>query len=104
MFHSGTAYYEGGSAVGVARASAPLGPYAKAPGPIVTTRDKWVGPGHNSVVLGPGGDEYLVYHAWETGHVNGPGDSRKLLVDQIVWRDGWPAVPGAPSSASRPLP
>ena len=67
-------------------------------------RGEWVGPGHNSVVTGPGGDIYLVYHAWQAGHVNGPGDSRKLLVDRIVWRDGWPVVPGAPSTGSRPLP
>lgn len=104
LFYSGNAYYDGRYAVGVARASAPLGPYAKAAAPIVVTGGAWVGPGHNSVVQGPGGDDYLVYHAWQQGHVNGPGDSRKLLVDQIVWRDGWPAVPGAPSSASRPLP
>jgi len=104
LFYSCNAYYDGRYAVGVARASAPLGPYTKAAAPIVTTGGHWVGPGHNSVVDGPGGDAYLVYHAWEIGHVNGPGDSRKLLVDQIVWRDGWPAVPLAPSSSSRPRP
>ncbi len=104
LFYSGNAYYDGRYAVGVARASSPLGPYTKAAAPIVVTGGDWVGPGHNSVVRGPGGDDYLVYHAWARGHVNGPGDSRKLLVDQITWRDGWPAVPAAPSSASRPLP
>lgn len=104
LFYSGNAYYDGRYAVGVARATSPLGPYTKAAAPIVVTRGDWVGPGHNSVVTGPGGDMYLVYHAWQAGHVNGPGDSRKLLVDPIVWRDGWPAVPGAPSTTSRPLP
>lgn len=104
LFYSGNAYYDGRYAVGVARASSPLGPYTKAPAPIVVTTGTWVGPGHNSVVRGRGGDDYMVYHAWEAGHVNGPGDSRKLLVDQIVWRDGWPAVPAAPSSSSRPMP
>jgi beta-xylosidase len=104
LFYSGNAYYDGRYAVGVARASSPLGPYTKAPAPIVMTGGDWVGPGHNSVVEGPGGDAYLVYHAWRAGHVNGPGDQRIVLADQIVWRDGWPTVPGAPSSASRPLP
>ncbi|HEY5944244.1 MAG TPA: glycoside hydrolase family 43 protein [Kofleriaceae bacterium] len=104
LFYSGNAYYDGRYAVGVARASSPLGPYTKAAAPIVVTGGAWVGPGHNSVVDGPGGDSYLVYHAWQLGHVNGPGDSRKVLVDQLVWRDGWPALPGGPSSTSRPLP
>jgi arabinan endo-1,5-alpha-L-arabinosidase len=104
LFYSGNAYYDGRYAVGVARASSPLGPYTKAAAPIVVTNTAWIGPGHNSVVDGPGGDSYMVYHAWAEGHVNGPGDSRKLLVDQIVWRDGWPVVPGGPSTTSRPMP
>ncbi|MEJ7601873.1 MAG: family 43 glycosylhydrolase [Kofleriaceae bacterium] len=74
LFYSGNAYFDGRYAVGVARASSPLGPYTKTPDPIVTTRAPWVGPGHNSVVVGPGGDDYLVYHAWREGQVNGPGD------------------------------
>jgi arabinan endo-1,5-alpha-L-arabinosidase len=104
LFYSGNSYANATYAVGVAKASSPTGPFTKAAGPIVTTSGAWVGPGHNSVVTGPGGDAYLVYHAWKTGHVNGAGDARYPLVDQIVWRNGWPAVPGAPSTASRPLP
>lgn len=46
----------------------------------------------------------MVYHAWRAGMVNGPGDGRLAIVDQIVWRDGWPALPGAPSTMARPLP
>ena len=104
LWYSGNAYYDGRYAVGVARASSPLGPYMKAPEPIVVTRDAWVGPGHCSVVDGPGGDSYMVDHAWQRGMVNGPGDGRLVLVDQIVWRDGWPTLPGAPSTRTRPLP
>lgn len=104
LFYSGNAYYDGRYAVGVARASSPLGPYTKAAAPIVVTRDEWVGPGHCSVVDGAGGDSYMVYHAWRAGMVNGPGDGRLAIVDQIVWRDGWPVLPGAPSTATRPLP
>jgi beta-xylosidase len=104
LFYSGNAYYDGRYAVGVARASSPLGPFTKAAAPIVVTGGDWVGPGHCSVVDGPGGDSYMIYHAWRAGHVNGPGDQRLTLTDQVVWSGGWPAVPGAPSSASRPLP
>ena len=104
LFYSGNAYYDGRYAVGVARATTPLGPYTKTPAPIVTTRVPWVGPGHNSVVAGPGGDDYLVYHAWREGQVNGPGDGRMVLVDRLEWREDQPIVYGAPSERTRPRP
>jgi beta-xylosidase len=104
LFYSGNAYYDGRYAVGVARASSPLGPFTKAAGPIVVTGGDWVGPGHCSVVDTPAGDSYMVYHAWRTGHVNGAGDARLPLTDAVEWVDGWPSLPGAPSSATRPLP
>jgi beta-xylosidase len=104
LFYSGNTYGNSRYAVGVARASSPLGPYTKAAAPIVTTGGAWVGPGHCSVVDTPAGETYMIYHAWPIGHVNGPGDVRLPLVDRVVWRDGWPVVPGAPSSGTRPLP
>lgn len=104
LFYSGNAYYNGTYAVGVARASSPLGPYTKAGAPILKTTSAWVGPGHCSVIDTPAGNSYMVYHAWQAGHVNGPGDGRLLLVDAIVWSGGWPAVPEAPSLGSRPMP
>jgi len=104
LFYSGNAYYDDRYAIGIARASAPTGPYTKAAAPIVTTSGAWIGPGHNSVVPGPGGDLYSVYHAWKAGAVNGPGDKRYPLVDQIQWDNGWPVVYGAPSTQARPLP
>jgi arabinan endo-1,5-alpha-L-arabinosidase len=104
MFYSGNAFYNGTYAVGVARADAPLGPYTKKGDPIVRTNAQWVGPGHCSVIDGPHGEAQLVYHAWQAGHVNGPGDQRMMLVDPVHWDESWPTVPAAPSSRSRPLP
>ncbi|MFT3772914.1 MAG: glycoside hydrolase family 43 protein [Minicystis sp.] len=104
LFYSGNAYYNGTYAVGVARATSPLGPYQKTGAPILTTNATWVGPGHCSVVDTPAGDTYMVYHAWQAGHVNGPGDARLMLVDAVLWDNGWPAVPEAPSVGSRPMP
>ena len=102
LFYSGNSYANTTYAIGVARASSPLGPFTKQTAPIVVTGGDWAGPGHCSVVDGAQ-DDYVVYHAWEAAHVNAsPG--RLVLVDQIVWRNGWPTVPGAPSSATRPLP
>ena len=102
LFYSGNSYASTAYAIGVARASSPTGPFTKLANPIVTTGGAWAGPGHCSVVDGHA-DQYVVYHAWEAGHVNAaPG--RLPLVDQIVWVNGWPSVPLAPSNASRPLP
>ncbi|HXU70689.1 MAG TPA: glycoside hydrolase family 43 protein [Polyangia bacterium] len=104
LFYSGNSYANATYAVGVARAPSPLGPFTKAAGPIVVTGGAWVGPGHCSVVDTPAGDTYMVYHAWQSGHVNGPGDARLPLTDAVEWVGGWPTVPGAPSTATRPLP
>ena len=99
LFYSGNAYYDSRYAVGVARATSPLGPYTKLGAPIVATNSGWVGPGHNSVVTGPGGDTYMVYHAWNSART-----ARVMLVDAITWPNGWPSVPAAPSTSSRPMP
>ncbi|RKG81605.1 glycosyl hydrolase [Corallococcus exercitus] len=99
LFYSGNSYANSTYAVGVARATSPLGPYTKLGNPILKTAGGWVGPGHNSVVTGPGGDTVMVYHAWNSAHT-----ARVMLVDAITWPNGWPAVPEAPSSGSRPMP
>jgi hypothetical protein len=90
-------------AVGVASAASPVGPFAKAPAPIVVTGGAWVGPGHCAIVDTPAGDTAIVYHAWKQGCVDTAGCGRLDLVDQVVWGASWPSVPLAPSSTSRPL-
>jgi beta-xylosidase len=104
LFYSGNSYANATYAVGVARASSPLGPFTKAAGPLVVTKGAWVGPGHCSVVDAPTGDLAIVYHAWRVGHVNGPGDARLLLVDRVGWgADGWPTTI-APSTGTVAIP
>jgi arabinan endo-1,5-alpha-L-arabinosidase len=104
LFYSGNSYANATYAVGVARASAPTGPFTKAGAPILVTGGPWVGPGHCSVVETPAGDTAIVYAAWQQGCVNAAGCGRLDLVDEIHWQNGWPSVPLAPSSNSRPLP
>jgi GH43 family beta-xylosidase len=104
LFYSGNSYANASYAVGVASAASPLGPFTKASAPIVTTGGAWAGPGHCAVVDTPAGDTYMVYHAWQSGCVNAPGCGRLVLTDAVFWTGGWPAVPFAPSSASRPMP
>lgn len=104
LFYSANAYYNGTYAVGVARSDNPLGPYTKKGPPILTSNSRWVGPGHCSVLDTPEGKTMMVYHAWRAGAVNTPGSGRVVLVDEVVWRDGWPEVPSGPSFQSKPMP
>ena len=103
LFYSGASYADASYAVGVARSQSPLGPYEKAGPPILKTNAAWVGPGHCSVIDTPAGESYMVYHAWQAGHVHTPGDGRLTLVDAVHWGD-WPSVPEAPSVHARPMP
>ena len=63
LLYSGNSYANDTYAVGVARASSPLGPFQKAGAPLVKSNGSWVGPGHCSVLDTPAGDTYMVYHA-----------------------------------------
>lgn len=105
LFYSGNSYANATYAVGVARASSPMGPFTKRGDPIVASNARWVGPGHCSVVDAPGGETAMVYHAWKAGCVNTAGCGRETLVDLIHWdSDGWPSVPLSPGTTSRALP
>ncbi|WPB75500.1 glycoside hydrolase family 43 protein [Archangium violaceum] len=99
LFYSGNAYYNSTYAIGVARATSPLGPYTKLGAPILKSTSAWEGPGHGSVVNSPAGTSIMVYHAWNSAHT-----ARVMLVDPIIWSNGWPSMPEAPSITSRPMP
>jgi beta-xylosidase len=106
LFYSGNAYYNDTYAIGVAVGTTPLGPFTKAPAPVIATGGEWVGPGHCAVVDTAAGDTAVVYAAWHQRCVNAAGCGRLDLVDELLWSamaPGTPAVPFAPSSSSRPL-
>lgn len=105
MFYSGNVY-DHRYRTGVARAPAVLGPYEKHGAPILANNERWVGPGHGSVVVVQGID-YFVYHAWPNAgdgtHDGGAG--RHVLVDRIDYVDGWPRIhDGTPSRTLQPWP
>ena len=70
--------------------------------------ERWLAPGHNSIVTDKAGDVWMVYHAID---VNRPrqrqedeiNSRRIMLIDKIQWRDGWPFV-GTPSDEPKPAP
>jgi arabinan endo-1,5-alpha-L-arabinosidase len=70
--------------------------------------ERWLAPGHNSVIADRAGELWMIYHAID---VNQPrqrqqdeiNSRRILLMDRIAWRDGWPYI-GTPSDDPQPAP
>jgi arabinan endo-1,5-alpha-L-arabinosidase len=70
--------------------------------------ERWLAPGHNSIVTDKAGQVWIIYHAID---VNRPrqrqedeiNSRRILLIDRIEWKDGWPFV-GTPSDESQTAP
>ena len=103
-------------AVMVARSRSATGPFEtlEAPdapgGVILALRDHWVAPGHNSVIEDSNGDLWMLYHAVDARRPRSSDSAevntrRIMLIDRIVWRDGWPRVEGnGPSSEPQPAP
>lgn len=74
-----------------ARSVSPMGPWENSPyNPIIHTyneKERWWSKGHGSIVEGPDGGWWIVYHAYEKGyHTLG----RQTLIEPIEWTaDGW---------------
>jgi arabinan endo-1,5-alpha-L-arabinosidase len=95
-------------AVMVARSRSATGPFETHPGALLEARGTWLAPGHNSVVEDARGDDWIVYHAVDRDRPRTkPSDEvntrRIMLIDRIVWKNGWPEVEG-PTSGPQPAP
>ena len=75
----------------MAVADHPLGPWTDVPGgPLLrTVPGHVIGPGHNTVVTGPGGGDVMVYHAWDLDLT-----ARRMCIDPMEWTDAGPRVLG----------
>jgi beta-xylosidase len=105
LFYSGNVY-DHRYRTGVARSAALTGPYERHGAPILGNNERWVGPGHGTV-LALAGAHYFFFHAWTNAgngtNLAGPG--RHGLVDRITWVDGWPQLhDGSPSRTWQPWP
>jgi arabinan endo-1,5-alpha-L-arabinosidase len=90
--------------VAVARASSPTGPFVRDPNnPILSGNDHFTAPGHNATVADDAGQDWIVYHARVGGNLI---QDRDLMLDPIVWKDGWPTIDAGkgPSWTSAPAP
>jgi xylan 1,4-beta-xylosidase len=99
----GTAGPPTGHMVIVARAKSLAGPWEDDPrNPVVRTTDnseKWWSRGHATLVEGPAGDWWTVYHGYENGFYT---LGRQTLLAPVTWtKDGWFEVGGG--DLSHPL-
>lgn len=88
----------------VARSRSATGPFEILPGTILARTDRWIGPGHNSVVRDAAGTDWIVYHAVDAGRPRTrPQDDvntrRVMLIDRLVWENGWPRAAGPSEGA-----
>ena len=100
----------------VARSRSATGPFetmAQATGTgnsvILEAGGHWHAPGHNSVITDARGDDWIVYHAVDTRRprtkeTDDVNTRRVMLIDRLVWVDGWPRVERGPSETPRPAP
>lgn len=90
MTFSGGAWTGPGYAVAWASAPSPLGPWTHAPEgspPVLSTGPSLVGPGHNSLAVGPDGRDVIAFHAWSAD-----GQRRELHIAPIEFTADGPVV------------
>jgi arabinan endo-1,5-alpha-L-arabinosidase len=90
-FYSGGNWQTPGYGVGCGVSDSVTGPYvdqwSKTGASVLSSiGDKLVGPGHNSIILGPDKEtDFIVYHSW-----NSQRTARQMCIDPIVWTEAGP--------------
>ena len=92
-------------AVMVARASDALGPFelfegkgAPIGGAILRNNGFWLAPGHNSILRDAEGTDWILYHAIDAARAHFEDvpqrrwSQRVMLLDRIVYENGWPRI------------
>lgn len=68
----------------------------------------WIGPGHNGeIIKDDNGRYFMLYHAVSTRNPLLPNGAtrRPLLMDEVIWENGWPAIAnGVPSAVRKTAP
>jgi beta-xylosidase len=102
LLYSGGAWTEPGYGVSFAVAESPVGPFIEPrpgePSLLRSVPGRLLGPGHCSIVQGPDGADWLVYHAWDPDHT-----ARRMCLDRIEWTPDGPRTSG-PTWEAQPVP
>ncbi len=90
-------------AVMVARSKSPTGPYEvlfeeeEGDHAILEANERWLAPGHNSIITDDAGTDWIIYHAidpadrWVYPKLE-KEDKRVMMLDRIEYANGWPSV------------
>ncbi|MCP5532813.1 MAG: family 43 glycosylhydrolase [Akkermansiaceae bacterium] len=93
LFYSGGNWQTPGYGVGRAVSETITGPYVdkqskERAAVIHSIEGKLIGPGHNSVILGPDGETWFnIYHSW-----NADRTKRQMCMDPLVWTADGPVT------------
>lgn len=74
---------------------------------LLKGNDQFVGPGHNSeIITDDRGADWMLYHAIDRQNpdFDGKGTRRPLLIDRVIWENGWPVIKSASPSSSVEFP
>jgi len=82
LFYSANAYDSADYAVGVARATSPIGPFTKLPDPVLVSDAVAAGPGH-CAVFAVGDQRWMVYHAWPPDGVGSEIPGRTMWLSEV---------------------
>lgn len=91
--------------VTVARSESIKGPFLDKKGvdilasegtPVLSKGKRFVGPGHNAIISDNKGKDWILYHAIDKkkSKLDNGATRRPLMIDPLVWEDGWPMVEG----------
>lgn len=93
---------EANYSVFVARSRSPLGPFDQGPAnPILGANGHFWAVGHNATVQDKSGQDWIIYHARLR---SSPSDDRDLMLDRIIWQNGWPTVNAGDGPTWQPQP
>ncbi len=69
---------------------------------ILERSERWIAPGHNSVITDDAGQEWMAYHAIDSVDEE---KGRVMLIDKITYKDDWPYIgEGVPSIGNQEYP
>jgi arabinan endo-1,5-alpha-L-arabinosidase len=97
-------------AVMVARSRSATGPFEVRERPLYLVLEgnrQWIAPGHNSIVTDDAVTDWILYHGVDarrprTKPTDDINTRRVMLMDQLLWKGGWPEIVGkSPSSGVR---
>lgn len=104
LFFSANVYNTEFYGVGYATCRGPLGPCSDSKeNPILASKCRAVGPGHQTLIRDRRGRVWIVYHAWVPGKVGSVAPGRVLWLDRVEWRGGKPVTHG-PTCKAQPAP